>query len=569
MRYFALVTDYDGTIAHHGLVDEQTLAMLRRLRQGGRKIVLVTGRELPDLERVFPHLDVFDRLVVENGAVLFDPKTREKRILAPRPPDKFVAELRARGVTGLSVGDVIVATWHPHEMTVLETIRDFGLDLQVIFNKDAVMVLPAGVNKTSGLHHALADLKLSRHNVVGVGDAENDLAFLKCCECSVAVANALQAVKDAADFVTEADHGAGVQSLVTRMMEDDLRSLPLSLPKHGILFGRSGDRDIHIDGQGKSVLLCGQSGGGKSTFVAGLVERIAASEYQVCVMDPEGDYEKMAGFLTLGNQERPPSFEEIFQVLEDPRAQLIVNLVGLKMPDRPGFFASLLTKMHEKRMQHGRPHWIVIDEAHHLLPSGWAPATAEFASRMASLLLVTVHPKHVSPAALRLVDVLTVIGNEPQQSAEEFASALGIETPAFPSANLNSGEAAVWFRDTNEMIERMQSVPGKAERKRHRRKYAEGELEPERVFYFHGPEGKMNLRAQNLAMFIQLATGIDDDTWLFHLRRGDYSGWLASGIKDPELAEEIRRVEQERSLSAAGSREKIVQAIEAKYTAPA
>jgi hypothetical protein len=175
----------------------------------------------------------------------------------------------------------------------------------------------------------------------------------------------------------------------------------------------------------------------------------------------------------------------------------------------------------------------------------------------------------VSPAALRLVNILAVIGKEPYKAAEEFANVIGIAAPPIARDDLDAGEVTVWFRDSNEVIERMQSVPGKAERKRHRRKYAEGELEPERVFYFRGAEGKMNLRAQNLTTFLQLAAGIDEETWLYHLRRGDYSNWLSCAIKDPDLGEDVRRVEQDRSLSADQARLEITKAIEAKYTAPA
>ena len=207
MRYLALASDYDGTIAHDGVVDEQTIKALERLRQIGRKLILVTGRELPDLERVFARLDIFDFIVAENGALLYKPATREKRLLAPAPPATFVENLKRRGVTDLSVGEAIVATWYPHQNAVLDSIRELGLDLQVIFNKDAVMILPSGINKMTGLTHALEELALSRHNVVGVGDAENDHAFLRCCECSVAVANAIPALKEKVDLVTDKARG--------------------------------------------------------------------------------------------------------------------------------------------------------------------------------------------------------------------------------------------------------------------------------------------------------------------------------------------------------------------------
>jgi hydroxymethylpyrimidine pyrophosphatase-like HAD family hydrolase len=223
MRYLALACDYDGTLAYRGRVDEATVAALRRLLASGRALVLVTGRELPELQECFPHLDLFAWVVAENGALLYNPATREGRTLVDPPPPRFVETLTRRGVAPLSVGKVIVATWHPHENVVLETIRDLGLELQVIFNKDAVMVLAAGVNKASGLGAALKEMGLSPHNVVAVGDAENDHAFLGLCEVGVAVDNALPALKEVADIVTKGDHGAGVQELIAELIANDLR----------------------------------------------------------------------------------------------------------------------------------------------------------------------------------------------------------------------------------------------------------------------------------------------------------------------------------------------------------
>jgi len=184
MRYFVLATDYDGTLAVDGRVNDETIAALERLRLSGRKLILVTGRELDDLQRVFPQIDLFDCVVAENGALLYSPATRQEKPLGSQPPEQFIQALRDRHVDPLSVGRVIVASWHPNETTVLETIRDLGLELQVIFNKGAVMVLPSGINKAAGLSAALDEMKLSPHNVVGVGDAENDHAFLELCECA-------------------------------------------------------------------------------------------------------------------------------------------------------------------------------------------------------------------------------------------------------------------------------------------------------------------------------------------------------------------------------------------------
>jgi hypothetical protein len=232
VRYLALACDYDGTLARQGRVDEPTLAALRRVLASGRKLILVTGRELDDLQSVFSHLELFEWVVAENGALLYRPATREENLLGESPPPRFVAALRDQGVQPLSVGRVIVATWRPHEHKVLQVIHDQGLELQIIFNKDAVMVLPAGVNKATGLAAALREMKLSQLNVVGVGDAENDHAFLSACGCSAAVANALPALKERADLVTRRDHGAGVAELIDLLVGNDLAGLEDRLAHH-------------------------------------------------------------------------------------------------------------------------------------------------------------------------------------------------------------------------------------------------------------------------------------------------------------------------------------------------
>jgi hydroxymethylpyrimidine pyrophosphatase-like HAD family hydrolase len=225
MRYVTLAADYDGTLATQGRVEAATAHALGRLVASGRRVVLVTGRRLDDVKQAFADLDRFERVVAENGAVLYVPARKELRRLGERPPTTFVDALRRRGVEPIAVGEVIVATREPHGDAVLETIRQSGLDLHVEYNKRAVMVLPRGTTKGTGLAAALEDMKLSPDGVVGVGDAENDLAMLSICGLAVSVANALECVKRQSDWVTPSAEGAGVVELVERMLDDDLQSL--------------------------------------------------------------------------------------------------------------------------------------------------------------------------------------------------------------------------------------------------------------------------------------------------------------------------------------------------------
>ncbi len=253
MRCLALATDYDGTLATHGEVDAATIAALERFAASGRKLLLVTGRELPDLLGVFPGTELFDRIIAENGALLHRPQISRTpanllsdagqkaesavaphvlrsgvkqhvgstKLLCEPPPERLVQLLRERNVP-FSVGRAIIATREPYELAVLEAIRELGLELHVIFNKGAVMVLPSGVNKGSGLRRGLDELGLSPHAVAGIGDAENDHALLSACQWGVAVANALPAIKQRAAFVTTHAHGAGVAELMDRILRDDL-----------------------------------------------------------------------------------------------------------------------------------------------------------------------------------------------------------------------------------------------------------------------------------------------------------------------------------------------------------
>lgn len=225
MRFRALAVDYDGTLATDGQVDAATLAALRRLRESGRRLVLVTGRIVDELLQVFPQIALCDLVVADNGAVLFDPASSERQYLAGAPSQDFIDELIRRRVPGVQRGDVVVATWQPYETTVLETIRDLGLELQIIFNKGAVMVLPTGTNKATGLQAALGSIQVPVDETVGIGDAENDESFLRICGFSAAVANALDVLKARVHYTTRGARGAGTIELINHLVSDDLESL--------------------------------------------------------------------------------------------------------------------------------------------------------------------------------------------------------------------------------------------------------------------------------------------------------------------------------------------------------
>jgi HAD superfamily hydrolase (TIGR01484 family) len=568
MRYHALACDYDGTIANDGRVSAETLEALRRVAASGRRLVLVTGRELEDLLRVLPDINVFDRVVAENGALLYCPSTREERVLASGIRPDFAETLRVQGVEPVSQGRVIVATCEPHENTVLELIREMGLELQVIFNKGAVMVLPSGVNKASGLKEALDELGLTVHNVVGVGDAENDHAFLSACELSVAVANALPAVQERCDIVTKGARGEGVVELIDALVRDDLDTVSHPITRHHLVVGyeESGE-EITMPPWGKNLLFAGSAGGGKSTLAKGFIERLMARSYQYCVMDPEGDYEDFEGGIVLGDRERVPKPNEVLQVLERGHQNAIVNLLGVALDERPAYFARLLSDILECRSETGRPHWLVLDEAHHLLPWTWEPAALTLPHELSNIVFISHRPDQLAPKALEMVDFVFVVGKSPEETIRLFTHSVGEKGPKIKVSHLETGQGLLWERGSKE-VRTFKIAPTRFEHRRHRRKYAEGDLGPELSFYFRGPDGRLKLQSQNLALFVQLAEGVDDETWNFHLRQNHYSEWFRNTIKDEELARETEAVEADQHASPLETRRAIRTAIEKRYTIP-
>lgn len=565
MYFIALATDYDGTLAHDGVVSKKTLSALERLKKTGRKLILVTGRELPDLKQVFPELGIFDKVVAENGALNYTPASEEERTISPAPSPDLVARLKKRGVKPLSVGRSIVATWEPHQATVLDVIKKLGLELEIIFNKGAVMILPSGINKAAGLAAALQDLRLSPRNVVGVGDAENDHAFLRACGCSVAVDNALPAVKDTADLVTRGARGKGVEELIGKLIKHDRELVRKS--RDGILLGTAGGKETYLSPT-DTVLIAGSSGIGKSTLATALTERFIENAFQFCIFDPEGDYDGLQGAVRLGDGATAPTKEQLLDLIEKPDTNVVVNGLSLRVNERPDFFADLLPGLGNFRYRTARPHFLVIDEAHHLLPKRRDDTRAVLSLELPGTILITVHPEAISTDALRLVTAVIALGPKAKGVVKTFCRETGMEAPK-QMASPRGERVLFWRPHAKKKPATIKAVEPRQSLKRHSRKYAEGKLDEAGSFYFKGPENTMNLRAHNLMIFAQMAEGIDDKTWEHHLRSGDYSEWFRHQIRDKELARETAAAEKDNTLSAQESRQLVLDAVRRRYTAPA
>src|SRR6185436_8617055 len=164
------------------------------------------------------------------------------------------------------------------------------------------------------------------------------------------------------------------------------------------------------------------------------------------------------------------------------------------------YFAELFPRLQAMRARTGRPHWIVIDEVHHLLPAPWGLAPSTLPQRLGETILISFRPREVAPAILAMVDTAVAVGPSPEGTLAEFAAALALAPPRAAALDGRGKEVVVWQRSAGVEPFVAAVIPARSERLRHLRKYAEGNLGP-KSFFFRGPANRMNIRAPNLVSF--------------------------------------------------------------------
>ena len=565
MQYHVLAVDYDGTLATDGHVDEATVEALRNVKESGRRLILVTGRILPSLLDAFAHIRLFDLVVAENGAAILNPSTEELSLLSSPPPPEFLNTLAERGVPPLEIGHVVVATCTPHETAVFETIRDLNLELHIIFNKGAVMVLPSSINKGVGLAAALERLGYSPHNTVGVGDAENDQHLLELCGVSAAVSNALDSVKQRVDWVLTEDHSAGVRQVIAELLKNDLERFHFR-PHRGVLLGQNlENEEVRLPLRSTRVLVTGDPTAGKSRFALTVLEQLIDEGYQTCIVDPEGDYQALESAIVLGTRDQAPTVEEVIEVLHKPRENCVVSLFALEASEQPELFDSLLRGLLEFRQKTGRPHWILVDEAHYPLPKSWHHGEDFDIDRLGGVMFITAFLDRLHPDVLHSANVFLALSENPSKLINAYCDLIGApHLELGPPSDGQAHQAAIWRRD-KETPFWLKRIPPRSEPLRHQRMLLDGDMAEDLRFYFRGPDNELNLAAQNLRMFIQMGEGVDDKTWLYHLQRGDYAKWFRDVLHDEELSAVATRLQQTGDDTAEKSRNELARFILEKY----
>ena len=234
MNLSVIALDYDGTIAQGDALNPSVREAIAEARRQGI-VVLVTGRILDELRRVAGDLHFVDGVVAENGGVIHFPASGRTSLLAPAVPENYLFELQRRGIRFQS-GQCLLDADANLAPRLLEVIRALELPLVLLFNKGRVMTLPQGVSKATGLRAALETLRLSPHNTLAIGDAENDHELLRTAEIGVAVEWGSAALRASADIVLQ---GGGPPAVATFLRSlSGTRQLPVApRPRRRLLLG--------------------------------------------------------------------------------------------------------------------------------------------------------------------------------------------------------------------------------------------------------------------------------------------------------------------------------------------
>ena len=549
MKFGVLALDYDGTIARDGVLDPGVKAAIVEARARGIVVVIVTGRILSDLRQAAGDLAFVDAVVAENGAVLSLPNG-QTTLNGHLPPQIFLDELRRRGIE-YKTGQCIVEAAAASAPQILEVIRELELPLVLLFNRSRLMILPQAISKGTGLREALNALRLSVHNAIAIGDAENDHDLLAACEVAVAVSWGSAALQKEADEILQGDGPSAVGAYIQRAAKE--ARLPRDrIGRHRITVGTAEDgRPLALAVQGRNLLVVGDPQSGKSWANGLACEQMILQGYCVCLIDPEGDYgslESLPGVVVLGGEDRPPEIPDVARALRHFDLSVIVDLSRILYEDKVRYLNALLPMLASLRRTTSLPHRIVIDEAHYFLREPNVKQLLDF--DLNAYTLVTYRPSDLHPDLRRGIEavivkrlthvqevqtLLTMVGNKGVE--QEWTIALG---------TLADNEAALLpgIEEAEGKLRRFRLLPRLTPHVRHKTKYLDVQLDEGQEFVFTDNGKAIGPPARSLKQFILSLANTPATSLDGHARRGDFSRWIADVFHDDRLASDVRKIEQ-------------------------
>ena len=547
MKLSVIALDYDGTIASNGRADRVALDAIREARSRGIAVILVTGRILSDLRRVLPENELFDGIVAENGAVLAFPSGRT-RALGRAPSRALLDELCRRDVT-VDFGDCIIEADAARAPEILEAVRKLELPLTLLFNRSRVMLLPQGISKATGLREMLKTLRLSLHNCIAVGDAENDHAMLDVCEIGAAVSWGSKRLQEIADDVVHGEGPAAVGKYI-RAVSANAKLPPHRADSRRILLGQTHTGEaVETAVHGRNILIAGDPRSGKSWITGLFCEQLILQGYCLCLIDPEGDYETLEllpGVVVVRANEHPPRLDEIARSLRYPDVSVVIDLSALSHERKLAYVEELLPMLASLRRRIGLPHWIVVDEAHYFLHQPNLAECVDF--ELAAYVLITYRPSQIHPELMRAVEstIVTPFTNpdeirvlatlsQSEDSASAWSELLG--SLAIDEAAVVTHSSAYSFPKRFTITNRITSHV------RHRTKYTEVPMPLERAFVFTCDGKPFGPPARTLKEFVRMQERVPVAALHAHARRGDFSRWVREVFGDAPLATSIHALE--------------------------
>ncbi|HWF12276.1 MAG TPA: HAD hydrolase family protein [Candidatus Acidoferrales bacterium] len=549
MKFNVLALDYDGTIARDGVLDPGVRSAIAEARKQGIIVVIVTGRILADLERAAGNLHFVDAIVAENGAVLWFANGHSRQ-LSYSTSTKFLHELSRRGLN-YSAGQSIVELDAADAPQTLAIVRELELPLVFLFNRSRMMVLPQSVSKGAGLREALSTLRLSVHNAIGIGDAENDHDLLATCEHGVAVRWGSKLLQEAADEVLEGDGPAAVAGYIRRAAQN-LRLPTEKIGQHRLSLGTAEDgHELTLAIRGMNTLIAGDPGSGKS-WVAGLMcEQLILQGYSLCIIDPEGDYrslETLPGVVVFGGEDPPPELPDLARVLRHPDMSVVIDLSHAPYPEKINYMKSLLPMLSSIRTKTGLPHRIVIDEAHYFLHEPNISALVDLS--LGSYTFITYRLADLQPAVRNVIEYILVKHTMEPREIETLTGMLNARgncksmIPDLSSLLIDEAILLPGIDELDGQCSKFRLFPRLTPHVRHKMKYLDLQLLVEQGFWFTDRGKLIDRPAKTLSSFLSLLEIVSPDVLAAHAQHGDFSRWIANVFHDHALASDIRKVEQ-------------------------
>jgi hydroxymethylpyrimidine pyrophosphatase-like HAD family hydrolase len=571
MRLRAIAVGYDGTVATDGILHPAVREAIREARDRGVVVVIATGRTLSELRSVAGGLDFVDGVVAENGAVVSLPNGHTTS-LGHTPPPALLDELSRKGIA-FKAGRCVVELGADFATAAISLIRELELPLTITFNRGRMLLLPDSISKSRGLRELLNVLGVSPHNAVGIGDAENDHDLLESCEYGVAVEWGSYLLKQRADYVISGRGPEAVAAYITELSSQVRLPYERASQRKLVLEELEGQPPFELAIRGRNVLIAGDSKSGKSWLAGLLCEQMILKGYTVYAFDPEGDYAGLAllpNTVRLGGGRPLPQFDDLMKLLPQGLS-VVLDLSHLGQDEKRSYIWRHLPLVAKFRRRGGYPHRILLDECHYFLNRPDHGRLLD--SELDAYTLVTYRPSQLAQNVIRSVDVVLVTRLAERHEVDSVRRLVGANASQSewyePLANLGITEAALLppTEETRGELRRFSVAPRLTRHVRHRTKYFDIPVALTNAFVFTDNGNRLGEPASTLRELSARVKGQQPHVVESHLRRHDFSNWIANLFGDNELADTVRGLESQHRATgtAEGFANELAAAIDERY----